>query len=480
MTRLKKNTVYYACGSGATAAISLISLPLTTLFLNPLHFGEFALISAILAATHGMFTSAVGYFINSHYRQSDVARRARVVSSILIASTLMSTVAAPTAFILFETVLGNIGGFYLPNVLYGVLAASLIPLGLWTSASQMMMLDERALLFAVGTIINPLVAAVVTIALISTTHLRTEAMVIGATAGNILTGVFCVPWIFKRAAIGMSKDGLRSIFRLVPTAFSGNGLEASLVPIERTLLAAVSGPHILGLYAHSQTYPQTIFRLTKSIALSTFPLSLREATEATPTFVQTKRIWSATHYVLGVITLGFIFFGESFIALLTHGKFIDAHPFACMLLVAMMFRYLGRPAIAFLYAQAESLLISRINLVSSAIGMLVLVILVPALSRYSDIAAAYGAIGAIGARYVASRIGFLIYAGSIGQEEDRLLLKGVATSVVAFLTYTFLVERGLLYSAIYFSLFLVFWTYIARASLPVLLSVVRFSRTRGA
>lgn len=454
MASLRKNTLYYACGSGVVATISIVSLPLTTLILDPVHYGQFALVSAIATAVHGTFSSATSYFINGHYMQTKIGQRPHVVASVLAAAFLTSVVGAALAFLLLQIVPEMVSGFLLPTVLYAAFALSLIPLSLWTSVSQMMVLDEQAWLFAAGMNIGPLVGATVTIVLINTTTMRTESLVLGAIAGNILTGLFCLPWIVRRTELKISREVIHRILRLVPTAFSGNTLEAIQPSLERIILASVVNLDILGLYVHSQTYSQTIFKLIKSVVLSTFPISLREAMETPQTFSRTVRIWVSTYYILGVITLGFIFFGEFLISALTHGKFTEAHPFASVLLIIVNVQNLGRQANALLYSQARSQTIASINFVSSAVALALLFVLIPFFG-------VYGAIGAIAARVIINRIGFMIFTWPIGIKEEMLPLGGVMMSMMALALYE-LLRPTFVGAALFFLAFLVLWSLSAK------------------
>lgn len=454
---LKRNTFYYAAGSAVSVGIAFLSVPAMTSILDAVNFGQFALIGAMVAAIHGISTSATGYFVNSRYKQASAAIKPGILGSILVISIGFGFLGASVVFLLLQTLLYAISEYRLSSPMALVLAMSVVPLAVWANVSQVLVLDEKAMQFAIGSTVPQFIGVAVTLLLIHLTTLRTDGLVLGATAANFSAGLAGIAGIFREpiwhATPRCFRQVMREVFHLAPTAIAGSFLEILRPFVERALLAKFSSVAELGIYAHSQMYGQVLFRVSKSLVNATFPLTIMEATETPPLFDRTRRIWEMAYYAIVVALFGFVFFGAQFIVLWTHGKFVGAYPLGYAFMLGACLQLLGRPAFALLCAKGRGRAASIINLVSAVSGIALLVVLVPLFGATGAVCASLGAI-------VVNRMCLLRLTWPVGIKEDLYLIKGFMLSACAFI-FNYAVGGSIVWSVLGFVLAVALWSLVS-------------------
>ena len=451
---LKRNTFIYFSSSVGVAMIGFLSLPLSTLKLDLVHFGQFALLTAISAFCASAFNAASGYFLNSYYTTAPSSQRPSVIGSALLINYITAFVSAIISFILFFYMPGIFADFTLPTTIILFLVFSVFVLSLSRTILRIMILKEKAFIYALGSFLTVLSGTIITLILLFSTDLKLDAMIIGLIVSNFTSGSFALIWVYASHKVKIEKQYLTEIIKIIPSATAGSFLESIDPLIERSLLSKFTSASAVGLYAHAQNYPQIILKTMKAIENSAFPMSLREASSADLSFKQTQRIWSLAYLNLIFMLIFFIVFGKHFIDVWTHGKFTDAYNFAVVLLFCTSIQFLGKKAQALLYSQKRMHAITRIMIISSVLSFLVMLMSIPFFGIY-------GAILALFCRHILIRLCFLyLTAKSICFIEEILLLKGLIYCLPIALFCIFL-DLTLIQSIILFMISSLLWIMIS-------------------
>ncbi|MDA1308255.1 MAG: lipopolysaccharide biosynthesis protein [Proteobacteria bacterium] len=399
---IARRTSWYAVGTVSAFTVSILSLPIGTLVLAPRDYGIFALVTALLGIGSLFTMVPCQVVLTKDLQTADGDERASLITTVLV-FTLLSCSAlgaiAVTIVAAFSSWFEHEWTITLPIALAGTgaMAAST----LWNTLAQLLVLDGRARAHGLASI----GAAGATLAVLSASLFLLELgtlSLFAAQIGGSLVAFAAIAALYRREITGpVDRHIFRRILTAVPSASVSTLMDAFYRAAERAILTAVAGPAALGLYAHAQTYSQAVNQGLKTISLSVWPESLREACEVPPVFSTTRRVYRYLHILLLTAGLVFVPISDLVVSGLTHGKFADAASLAALWMAAAAIQNAGILNLAYLYANGLGAVALRVNAISALAG----IVLLPALVPHFGI---YGAFGAMVGHLLVRRIGLAI------------------------------------------------------------------------
>jgi O-antigen/teichoic acid export membrane protein len=369
-------------------AVGFLMIPLATLRLGPYDYGAFALVTGLTAVGTSLALLGSGYRLAEVFGRGNAVEERDIVSAQVATSTFIVLAA-----MLIVAILWWQGGQYwsslsaVPAEGIALSAAAMLGTGWWLVATEILTLTRRARMFAVGMITQSVVNAVTLMLALFVFDLGGLALYVAAFAASIaaLCGALVAlrPYLTAR----VSRQQMGRICTGAGLMSVSNTSEAGYQAIERSLLSSGVSFSQLGLYVHAQQYKALIALAIKAGARSVWRDSLDEARRDDGAFVQTRNIWSLCYLAitLGGLTLGAI--GKEVIGVMTHGKFIDAAPYAAASIAILLAQHLGKPQTAVLYAHGHGNAYARSVVISLVVAAMAAVLLIPSLGVWGALLA---------------------------------------------------------------------------------------------
>ncbi len=369
--------------------VSILILPFTTQILGPADYGVFALLMGFTSFGGSIAAGAVTYLVSSRFSSGSAAERRHVISSLLAVvagvGLLLALLLAAVWYVSpLEQERWGASGIAVACALASMLLG--IP---WSIAYIVLIVSQDASQYARITVCATIAAALTTLVTLYGFHLGGTALFAGMLASALIQsagGLIVLTPHLGRPDRQLTFRALRLTF----VGFWSNSLEVVQTLAERVLLGAHAGLHDLGLYAHAQQYRNAVFLPVKAVANAVWSVTLTEAKDAERAFPRTRRAWRAAYLGLALAGVGFACFGREVVALLTNGKFVDAGPYAALLIALLLVQFSGRPQLGVLLERDQGEYVSLCMGVSAAAGITCLLLAVPS----------FGIIGAVIALYV--------------------------------------------------------------------------------
>lgn len=330
--------------------VSFVMVPITTYVLHPEDFGLYGLMMALVAV--GWTLSLVGStaVCSQHFPRLGPVERGRLVSTTLAFAFAVALTFCAACVLLWGTLAGTLDGFALVPRPALALSMTTILLGVpWMVAQEIITLDGRARGFAVVTMAQTLVTAVVTIVGLYAAGLGVLALFVGQAAGSAVTfaGSLRVlgPYLTRR----ISRRWARALFTVGPASACASISDSLVSAVERGFIGSTLGVGPLGLYVHAQNYRVIVAQVLKAAARPIWPVTLTEARDEVSDFAQTRVVWDAMYLTVAAAGVTFAVFGREIIGWMTHGRFVDAAPVVPVLMVFLLVQNAGKPQVALLY-----------------------------------------------------------------------------------------------------------------------------------
>ncbi|EKV26051.1 hypothetical protein C882_3338 [Caenispirillum salinarum AK4] len=378
MSFLVKRSAWYMLASLAGAGISVAVLPFATQVIGAAEYGALAIAMAVATLATAMGAAAIGFVLSEHYLRVEDALRGEISAAAVIAAYVGAVVAAlillPAAILLLPQVM-EIDEALRTGIMICLLGA--VVGAPWVVASEVFMLEGRAAAFAIGTIGQALTNAAVVLVLLFVWPMPDLALFIGNAAGHgvlFLVGIGAL-WKTLRCPKGRRWfDAMRSKAVSVGRASlaeSGRSL------FERSYLGSWTTVAAVGLFSHAQLYRNWAMLALNAVSRAVWPVNLAEANEPEPTFRLTRASWNVVQAGLAGMAIVFALFGREIISLLTSGKFVEATPFAIILLCSLLIQTAGKPYMVLLIARGEGQHTGNAAAIGTVCGLAALAGLVP-------------------------------------------------------------------------------------------------------
>lgn len=372
-----RRTSWYFLSSLGVPLLGLATLPLFTTRLGPEEYGIFALgaaLAGIVSATAGAFSMVS---LPTELPKLAKADRPPYLTSVLMLSSVASLLTCIVVFLLFGAVTTALDLELLDRRAIALASAAAILQGVWATCVEIHTIEGRARIYAITTVAQALAnAAAVSVALFAFNEVQ-----LALFWGFLATGCVGIisAWVSLKGK--MTLRGLHPWFGVaargsvasIVSALTENGKFA----LERTYLGALIGIASLGLYAHAQYYRNASMTVLNALSRGVLPTALREAQLEPPQFDVTLKLWVIVQAFVICVALGFSLVGGEIIALLTHGKFVSAAPYAIALMAVLLLQTAAKPQAILLTARGQGHVLAHLGTLSILLSLVWLIVAVP-------------------------------------------------------------------------------------------------------
>lgn len=380
-----ERTGWYFFSSISVPLLGFITLPLYTTRLGPEEFGVFALgssLATVVSATAGSVSSMSLPAELNRYQGED---RRRYIGSVLL---LGAVIALLCCLAVFTAYLAAAAAFELELVgkkaiilaIVGALLASV-----WAICVEIVTIEGRAKHYATTTIVQMLVSTIAVSTALFVFNDNENALFWGfvcAGAVGMLGGMISLSGCFTFSDL---RHWLPIAARGAPAAVTASLSENGKSAVERSYVGLMVGAGQLGLFGHGQYYKNASMMLINAVSRGLIPTWLREAKDARPDFHVTLQLWVPAQAMVVGITLGFALVGREILGLLTHGKFVEANPYAVALMLTLLLQTLAKPHSALMLARGQGRQYAKLNTAAIVVALLWLFATVPFLGVWGAI-----------------------------------------------------------------------------------------------
>jgi O-antigen/teichoic acid export membrane protein len=386
-----RRVTWYWVGPAIQTIVGIGMLPLTTLKLDPADFGFFALVTAAAAVMSAFAGLGGGYVLTAHFQARSAEARLRLNSSILAVQMVASVALACVLFILLPRITGEVMDPQLGvGTLFALVAFGVVLTTSWGLAQEVLVLEGRASTFTLLSLAGTIVAATGTLVALFVFDLDVSALFVGDFLSKLVLFVLGFVALRRQLAAQLESAILIEVLKIAPFSATASAGQHFSQLVYRYLLNVHASIAQVGLFVHAQSYERYGLTSIKAISRGVWPVNLSEAREAGHPMMRTQAASRATHLliVMGGFTLAL--FGRELIGVLTHGKFVEAAPYAALLFIVLMTKYTGRADLARLYINSRGRTISNLSLLSDVSGMILGVLLIPHLAILGAVIALLG------------------------------------------------------------------------------------------
>lgn len=407
-----RRTGWYFFSSIGVPLLGLLTLPVYTTRLGPEQFGVFALGSSLATVVSATAGSVSTLSLLAELNRYEGDERRHYVGSVLLLTVVGALVSCLAVFATYSAAAAAFNLKLLGDMATLLAIAGALLGSLWAICVEIMTIEGRAKNYATTTIVQAIVNAVlVCVALFVFDDIDNALFwgFVGAGTAGVLGAMISLSGSF---AFG----GLR---RWLPVAARGGAAavlasltENGKAAVERSYVGLMSGAHQLGLLAHGQYYKNASMVLINAVSRGLVPTSLREAEDPQPNFRVTLQLWVPVQAMVVAITLGFALIGREVLGLLTHGKFVDAAPYAVALMLTLLLQTLAKPHAILMLARGQGHLHANLNTGAIVVALFWLFATVPFLGVWGAISsfAIQTLVHRIAVYWAASRIHRLAFA----------------------------------------------------------------------
>lgn len=362
------------------AGAGILVLPLATRILTPEDYGVFALVTGVTVTATAIAGLGSSFILGNRFDT-----RAKHSDNIRIVSTMMWLVLFTGLVLSVIVVIGFMVGRQYSSLMsdipsIGVLLAvvDLVASSLWGVATSVAvfsrMTRQYALFASARALINPLVLLC---ALFLLNIHGPIALFAGIGAAGVVTllGSWRVtkPYLHMRFDRLLAAEAVRSGGWLALANFA----EAIERLVERWVLAFFVSVRATGLLAHAQIYPSLLMLGIRPALQSAWPTLRVEALQEEPSFPKGRCLVYLIGLLFGAAAIVMALVGSELIGLLTNDRFVDAAPYAAMLVAIAGLRIAGRPQHAVIVANGHAATAAMVNGLSALCGIVFVVALVP-------------------------------------------------------------------------------------------------------
>lgn len=391
---------WYFLSSLGVPLLSLVTLPLYTTRLGPEQFGVFAIASSLATVVSATAGSASALSLPAELNRYEGIDRRCYIGAVLLFSSVISLAACTTVFAAYVAAASAFGMKLLDDVAIMLAIVGALLGSFWAICVEIMTIEGRAKNYATSTIFQSLVnALVVCLALFIFDDIDNALLwgFVGTSSAGVLGAFLSLRGRFEFGALRRWLPiAARGGGAAVLASFAENGKSA----VERSYLGLIVGASQLGLLVHGQFYKNAAMVLINAVSRGLVPIALREAEDQRPDFRVTLQLWVMVQAMVVAITLVFALIGREVLSLLTHGKFVEAAPYAVAMMLTLLLQTLAKPQTTLLLARGKGYLLANLNTAAIVIALLWLFATVPFIG-------AWGAITSFGIQTLVHR--FAVY-----------------------------------------------------------------------
>ena len=428
MARLLSRSAFYLGASLGATIVSLAVLPFATQVIGPLEYGALALAVGVATLLTALAQAAQGYVLPEYLPRLGGDSRSELISSALIAVVVVAAVAtallSPLVFVLAPLAF-DLSDKALLGIQICLVATFLA--APWVVCVDVLMLEGRALPFALATVGQSVVNGVVVLVLLFAYPHPDLALFCGYAAGQMTLLVTTMAVLGRRLVRPSGGRWFQEMRRSAVAVGRASLTETGRTLFERSYLGTWSGMGSLGLYAHAQLYRNSAMTMLNAVSRAILPINLREARQTDLRFAVTYSSWVLVQSGVALGCVAFALFGREVIALLTSGKFVEATPIALVFLLALLIQTAAKREQCLMIAGLKGAQLSNSQAVATLVGVVVIAAFVPLFG-------APAAAGAFVVQVVLHRILVFYYARRLARlvPRESWVVVGTVVTVAAY------------------------------------------------
>jgi len=377
MTDVVKRSAWYLLAPIASSGIAIGLLPIATRVLGPTEYGALAIVLSISSLCVAAGSAVLGYVLPVHLLQASGEKRQALLGSAVVGATAASLVVGIVIVIIIWVLPPSleIG----PQLKRGIaICVSGAVLGApWQVCGEMLMLEGRASLYALGTVGQGIVNALTVLAFLYLAPLPGYALYLGNFAGQLFLFVFAMRFLNGSMAVPRTDQWYEAMRKDVAACSAAAAAENGRTLFERIYLGMWTTVSEVGLLTHAQLYRNWVMLGLNSVSKAVWPINLREAKVENPDFVFTNASWAVVQVGLASVCVCFALFGRELIAVLTNDKFFGAGTYALVLLCSLLIQTAGKPQMSLLVARGHGARYAKIVTLATIAGVAASALLVP-------------------------------------------------------------------------------------------------------
>lgn len=360
------------------ALLGVALIPLATRILGPEDYGVYGMAIVVVGLVGALCETGAGYVLYGHFADVQEGERRELFSSLLVLSAAAGIAAAALLWALwpllgrFDSILASL------TPMEKVLACLAIPSRtIWAIASPILIAQIRSNWVAACVLLQAGTSFTVVLVSLYVFGLERAALFWGNTAGAT-AGVALALYVIGRSAWAAPRlHWLRKVARLAPGAWLAGVADNLRATVESGAVARATGSAGLANYNHARLYHGLLMQGTNAFANVLWPLALQEAKDRSSQFLRLRLAWNFVYLCLTLAGLGFVFFGDHIVSLLTNGKFDQAASWVPFFVIYLLIQNAGKPATAVLYNANRGNTLSALRIASTSAAVVAILLLVP-------------------------------------------------------------------------------------------------------
>lgn len=353
---MQKNFIYYLLPSITVGVLgTLITVPITTYYLDPKDFGVFAILTAVTTPMGPLSSTGISWVLAGNYfKLKDHERRTLVFNTLLLELILkffwvlvfwsLSPVILPLV----------IKDFELRYIFYFKLCLISFFLNtFWLSISYFIVLRGDGFFHAIIEISRWVVGALATIICLVVLKLSTVTLFIAPLISGVITFVLGVWYVKGHVTCKIRKKWFPEIFKVGMVSIPSNLVEMLTNISDRYFIQKWMNLSHLGIYSHSQNYKNFFNMGGKAFNRTLEPYSLEIYSKGLDSKLLEQKLkkWYGLLGIAGIFTT---LFSYEIVKVLTHGKFVNAAPLIPIWFTLILSYAYGLPYTQFLFVHKKN------------------------------------------------------------------------------------------------------------------------------
>lgn len=386
MSLLRQSSVYLIA-TFVNAMLSVALLPFATRILGPDDFGTYGFVLAVVTFMSGFADAGVGILLAEHYPASTVAERRNLLVTVATCSVVASAILALLIAFAWQPLTSQIALDHFVPELGLVFACVGMPFRTFSSVSTTaFILQRRSAAAAYALLSQAGIGFSVTLVSLFVFDAGMISLFVGNAAGVVVGASVALLALRRDLSVRPTSRWIRELLRVAPSAATAGLMESMRPLVETQSILRGDGTASVGIFNHARLYYGFLMQVVNSVGYALWPLALQEARNRVDDFRRVGRVWNGVYFLLTAAGVVLAFFAPEFIDVLTHGKFVEASPWAPVLVAYLLAQNSGKAATAILYASMKGTLVARFR----AATVLCAILLILALGSSGSIAAVIG------------------------------------------------------------------------------------------
>jgi O-antigen/teichoic acid export membrane protein len=366
---MQKNFFYYLLPSIIIGVLSaLVMVPITTYYLNPKDFGIYAIVNAITMPIGPLASTGVTWVLAGNYYKIEGHERKTLLFNLLLLDFIFKLFWVVIFWLLTPWLLPAIVKDFEPQyeVYFKLSLIATVLTAFWPSISYFIVLQQKGRLHAIFEISQWIGSTLVTIVCLSILKLSTITLFLSPLASGAIMFILGLWYVKDHINPEINKKWLREIFKVGIPSIPSNLVEMATNISDRYFIQKWINLSRLGIYSHSMSYKNIFTMGTKAFSRTFTPFVL----ETYSNNLDSKHLGQKLKKWYGLLGIAGIFitlFSHEVVAILTHGKFVDAAQLIPIWFLLILSYTYGMPYSQFLFVHKKNTFMMYSGILISAV-----------------------------------------------------------------------------------------------------------------